>query len=497
MYNYFPPSVKPEPEQPVLPDIFGPDCLISTGKGIASSERERLVKNDPKPTQDSDFDMSQDSGEHTEDASENPSVADPSSSTDTNADSFDSEELDDYSEVESDEDSETEFPTYNLPQTTGNIGAQQTNDAPRQPVHGPLTTAEFLQSALFEAVGGELPINIGQDTRVGNSDDDAMDDDYSESEEAAQPENEAQAYEIFDQMLRNSFTGEFDIEEPPEQPIALPPAPACVYSHFPIIQFSQTDIRLVPYPFAPHESVFCNSPLRQPFTHPIVSIRASDRFNMVKYIPEHGIIVAASQKGRAAVISLTESKAGGVSFRIDWIVPFENQEKYGDRPLIPLLGMSVSPIQGFEMPADIPYIPRDVNNSHDMTFHYKFINHDADNDNPCRPISHHNTKDTNRMETDSDNEDQSQPQSQGTDDQNPTIPQLTLPECHAKASRIYKPDERWRGWYPSRRYRLLLMYSDHTIMSYEFWYDLTSPCPDSGLGSESGSFFGCGEEDVV
>lgn len=195
---------------------------------------------------------------------------------------------------------------------------------------------------------------------------------------------------------------------------------------------------------------------------------------MVKYIPEHGIIVAASQKGRAAVISLTESANTGVTFRVDWIVPFQSQEKFGDRPLIPLLGMTVAPIQGFEMPPDVPVIPGGAgtgagSDEDEMMFHYRFVPENDRSGSPKptpsprepNPDSSENQTPTMDIET--------EPTTPNPDE--PRLPHLTLPECHAKASRIYQPPESWRGLWPSRRYRLLLMYSDHTVMSYEFWYD--------------------------
>lgn len=183
---------------------------------------------------------------------------------------------------------------------------------------------------------------------------------------------------------------------------------------------------------------------------------------MVKYIPEHGIVIAASQKGRAAIIALTESPTTGRTFRVDWIVPLESQEKYGERPLVPLLGMSVAPMQGFEIQPDIPYIPQDRyaegkemeaetergTSINDLLFQYKETN------NPSS--------------------------SSGSESEQ----ELTLPECHARATRSYPPEESWRGWNPSRRYRLMLMYADHTVMSYEFWY--TWNASDGHAKAESG-----------
>lgn len=201
---------------------------------------------------------------------------------------------------------------------------------------------------------------------------------------------------------------------------------------------------------------------------------------MVKYVPEHGIIIAASQKGRAAVICLTESPDTGVTFRVDWIVPFQSQERFGDRPLIPLLGMAVAPLQGFEAPPDIPVIPSSGNGSgsgtgprpraideekNEMVFHYRCVsggNTPASTTPQAQTQTQTQGPETTAMDMDTEPDYQQQ---------GPSLPHLTLPECHAKASRIYRPAEPWRGWYPSRRYRLLLMYSDHTVMSYEFWYD--------------------------
>jgi hypothetical protein len=202
--------------------------------------------------------------------------------------------------------------------------------------------------------------------------------------------------------------------------------------------------------------------LWQPFTRPVLSSRYHDRFNMVKYIPEHGLVVAATQKGRAAIISLTETLKEGFAFKVNWIVPFESQEKYGERPLVPLLGIAVSPVQGFEMSPDIPFVPRSVVDENDISFHYRFVG-------PDETSSLESTGNEGGMELDS-------PEVHMQSLSLP--PRLTLPECHASANRVYQPHEPWRGWMPSRRYRLLLTYADHTVMSYEFWYEW----PDAVVG---------------
>ena len=79
-----------------------------------------------------------------------------------------------------------------------------------------------------------------------------------------------------------------------------------------------------------------------------------DRLNMTQYIPELGLVVIASQIGRAAVCSLTRRRSSGLlGMRIDWILPFEEQERTRHRPTTFLLGMAAGPI-----PAHQPDSPR-------------------------------------------------------------------------------------------------------------------------------------------
>ncbi|KAL2871351.1 uncharacterized protein BJX67DRAFT_342048 [Aspergillus lucknowensis] len=444
IYHYFPPAVKAEPEETVLPDIFGADCLI----GGSGGEWE----------------------------TRNPEVPYSNLGSDS-ADAFSHQAVDgsvrvDHLSEDSASDTGTNAENQQVSNHQGRLSAlvdEDEADTTVPPGHGPLTTPEFFQFALLEALGGdvhEVEALLGENLAHESDEDDQYvedqgmpdaDGDPFDSEEAS--EAEATAYDVFD-----------------------PP----VNSDFPILHFSHTDIRLIPHPFASNPSVVCGHPLRQPFTHPIASIRGFDRFNMVKYVPEHGIIVAASQKGRAVVITLTESKAFGRSFRVDWIVPQESQEKYGERPLVPLLGMAVSPMQGFEVPPDIPYIPR---NSEDddssLVFQFK--------ETSAPSTSHiHLDSETSGLgsRSGSASGSDSQPQSQ---DQTPR--RSTLPECHAQATRAYQPEESWRGWNPSRRYRLLLLYTDHTVMSYEFWYtwNFTLSAGRGAVGDSSGNGGGDGD----
>lgn len=75
-----------------------------------------------------------------------------------------------------------------------------------------------------------------------------------------------------------------------------------------------------------------------------------DRLNLLAVIPELSLVVAASQVGRAALITLTRleddfsSQGPVVMFRLDLILPLKVHED--SRPNVPLAGMAVAPLQG-------------------------------------------------------------------------------------------------------------------------------------------------------
>jgi hypothetical protein len=93
-------------------------------------------------------------------------------------------------------------------------------------------------------------------------------------------------------------------------------------------------------------------------------LNAFERLNMNAYIPSLGVLVLASQKGRAIVLSLTKVKNSTRSpekprhsthptktvyaMRIEHILPFADQETQGERPFVPLLGIATGPMQGTE-----------------------------------------------------------------------------------------------------------------------------------------------------
>lgn len=476
LYSYFPPAVRTETEEEVtLPDIFDPDCCISgqNGSHAVSPEEE---------SGDGSDQYSGSVSEHSDDAEEyagDTQVSDSSARSHAFLPGLDRSE----GSPETVDAQAGSIREHN----NGHVG-ESLADTPRSAAHasdyssspspeavpggaihtfdqGSMAAAEALQNALEEAFDELSGMESG------------LLDAYSDDESFYFAQDHMDLIGSDEDSEEDSNSGH-NLNSIPlgiDDLHSLPPAPVPTCFDFPILHFSQTDIRLFPGPSSLSPTVVCGNPLWQPFTHPILTIRACDRFNMVKYVPEHGIVVAATQKGRAAIIALTEAQNKGLAFKISWIVPLESQEKYGERPLVPLLGMAVGPVQGFEVPPDVPYIPRGVANEDDITFHYRFIDSEGDTPNKessCDGAANNATKTSykKRAHSSSSSSDKGNTQTSPISERSNVKP-LTLPECHAMASRIYQPDEKWRGWNPSRRYRLLLTYADNTVMSYEFWYE--------------------------
>lgn len=234
-----------------------------------------------------------------------------------------------------------------------------------------------------------------------------------------------------------------------------------ICSEFPILHFSETDIRLLEGPFVDHPSVVSGGPLRQQLPRTFWSLHSYDRFNMVKYLPEAGIVIAATQKGRAAVITLTRVANRIFALRINWMIPFASQEKRAERPQVGLLGLAVSPMQGFEKQPDVVHVPHGVSSHNDFSFHYRA--HGAESID-----ANQNWEWQYDSETDSDESDED-----GSFSSSTGVPELSFAESHGTANWNYMPRELWHGVMSSRHYRVLLTYADHTVMSYEFWYDWT------------------------
>lgn len=118
--------------------------------------------------------------------------------------------------------------------------------------------------------------------------------------------------------------------------------------------------------FMPPMIGFAN-PLRQTVHQQLEYLRIFERLNMNAYIPSLCVVVLASQKGRAMILSLTKLKHNAhypkemqrqmrdrdtnqttYCMRLECILPFEHQEKTNERSYYPLHGIAVGPLQGSE-----------------------------------------------------------------------------------------------------------------------------------------------------
>jgi len=114
-------------------------------------------------------------------------------------------------------------------------------------------------------------------------------------------------------------------------------------------------------PFSP-PFIGVAAPLKQKVQAGYAGLTRMDRLNMHAYIPSIGVVVLASQKGRAIVLSLSKVPTNvrypsemevlgcktNYAMRVECILPYESQEKAGQRPFSPLHGIATGPIQGSE-----------------------------------------------------------------------------------------------------------------------------------------------------
>lgn len=289
------------------------------------------------------------------------------------------------------------------------------------------------------------------DENEGDDDDD--DDDDSMGDEGERGNDQTALYNIFNTLVAEQGIQNFSQETSATE--AQPqPTPPQSFLEFPILHFSDTDIRLLTNPFAVRPSLVCRELFKQSFSVPILSIHSCDRINMVQSVPELGIVIAATQKGRVAVITLTHVKSEGLPyFRVDWIAPFKSQERFGDRPLSPLLGIAVGPV-----PSQLHRYPSDntLNLHVETTLKSEF---------------HSISMDTDEEEHELESNEHNKPKSKGK--------KPTPPPKQNRNRNFYRLDypanshhEPWhKNLEYSRRYRLMLYYSDHTIMSYQLYYD--------------------------
>lgn len=107
----------------------------------------------------------------------------------------------------------------------------------------------------------------------------------------------------------------------------------------------------------PGPTIFFDDPLRQPVPEELAEqmSHVHDRLSMISQIPEIGVVLVGSPKGRVAVFTLHQllpdrskliysDEEPVYTMRLDHILPFADQEKKHLRPLQPLSGLSSGPI---------------------------------------------------------------------------------------------------------------------------------------------------------
>lgn len=108
--------------------------------------------------------------------------------------------------------------------------------------------------------------------------------------------------------------------------------------------------------------VYISDPLEQ-HCRPDLALQLAriDRMNLVAEIPELGVVLIGSAKGRVAVLSLhrldekiysfsddLSSRPHTYTMRLETILPLSEQEAQGERPLDALAGLAVAPVRGHE-----------------------------------------------------------------------------------------------------------------------------------------------------
>ncbi|THW10799.1 hypothetical protein D6D23_10581 [Aureobasidium pullulans] len=142
----------------------------------------------------------------------------------------------------------------------------------------------------------------------------------------------------------------------------------------PILQLSFKDVYL--YQPAPNSKAWEHFPMpsmRRLFRQEVPACFESGKFgriNMYAQIPSLGVVIVATQKGRIAILSLTQTVTRMLDyakqdptlspqdrprmekriygFRVDHMLPLPSQEEAGHRPKAGIHGIAVGPVQGTE-----------------------------------------------------------------------------------------------------------------------------------------------------
>lgn len=232
---------------------------------------------------------------------------------------------------------------------------------------------------------------------------------------------------------------------------------------FLIMHFTETDIRLINNGTV---STVCAHPVRlraNGLRYP-PGLMNFDRLNLMQTIPEHGLVIVGTQTGVVVVLSLTNivlpDKRSRRTFRIEWILPFDAQERQDLRPNLPLAGIAVAPIQGHEIPPD--YDSNPIPDLHRWKRDQQHLSHIDESLLETFPEIDSILPTPSELEPGT---------SHSLHDRRRSSFYEKDPDFPAEKYRVFKRplvEENWYSKYDrSRRYRLLVHHTDGTVFSYE------------------------------
>jgi hypothetical protein len=235
----------------------------------------------------------------------------------------------------------------------------------------------------------------------------------------------------------------------------------------PTIHCTTNNMRLLNAPQESGARVFCGGMLEQRLPRSRIwrgQASSMRRLNMVQQIPDLGIVIIASQFGRCAICALTRHpNTRTYGLRVDWIVPTKRQEKSGERPGVWLLGIATAPVQGQELEDEHRYTSGDGWDG------------ESHSDDPKITFDPHIVALPDRdqgLDDDSDDGEDNIAQKRRrrgvSDDEGSSSESEPM---HGSWKRSSRPSTRMPQR-ADRRYRLMMTYADHTVLTYEISRDL-------------------------
>lgn len=247
-----------------------------------------------------------------------------------------------------------------------------------------------------------------------------------------------------------------------------------------MIHCSDSHVRLLTSPRAKFPHWFCADMLKQILPQNVdtniqgFNFAHMDRLIMHHSIPDLGVLLIATQAGRVAVCALTRHPTGLLGMRVDCILPTRRQERKGRRPeFCTLVGLAVSPIQGRAEPPDESEFTNSTRFSTsaesggtkidgvDSTFDDEVVVL-----NGAKRVQRRGIKKMRRSDKGS-----SSTSREDDDIEGPEIEKRPWLDKHFAGSGIGS-GENWKATENSRRYRLMLTFSDLTVLTYEISRDV-------------------------